>query len=148
MSECKFCEIANGEREGTFVYRDDRVSVFMDIQPINAGHMLVVPNEHASYLSDLHPETGAQMFRVAQKMAGYLRKSALRCEGVNLFLADGEAALQDVFHVHLHVIPRFKGDGFNLTFADSYYTRPSRAELERDAEKIRKVIEHSAADLR
>jgi histidine triad (HIT) family protein len=71
-----------------------------------------------------------------------LRKSALRCEGVNLFLADGEAALQDVFHVHLHVIPRFKGDGFGLTFGDTYYTRPSRAELESTAEKIRKAIEH------
>jgi histidine triad (HIT) family protein len=146
VSDCKFCEIVNGERDGTFVYRDDRVSVFMDIQPINPGHMLVVPDEHASDLSDLNPETGAQMFRVAQMMAASLRKSALHCEGVNLFLADGEAALQDVFHVHLHVIPRFKGDGFGLTFADTYSTRPSRAELESAAEKIRKAIEQGAAE--
>jgi len=145
MSECKFCGIVSGEREGTLVYRDDRVSVFLDIQPVNPGHLLVVPNEHASYLSDLNPETGAQLFRVAQRMAACLRKSALTCEGVNLFLADGEAALQDVFHVHLHVIPRFKGDGFGLTFADTYYTRPSRVELESAAEKIRKAIEQGAS---
>jgi histidine triad (HIT) family protein len=144
MSGCTFCDIVKGKREGTFVYRDDRVSVFMDVQPINPGHMLVVPNEHASYLSDLDPETGAQMFRVAQKMTASLRKSALRCEGVNLFLADGEAALQDVFHVHLHVIPRFKGDGFGLVLADTYHTRPPRTELERAAEKIRKTIEQEA----
>jgi histidine triad (HIT) family protein len=145
VSDCKFCDIVNGKRDGTFVHRDDLTAVFMDIRPINAGHMLIVPNEHASYLSDLNPETGAQMFRIAQKMTASLRRSALRCEGVNLFLADGEAALQDVFHVHLHVIPRFKGDGFGLTFADTYYARPSRTELESAAEKIKEAIEQLAS---
>ena len=143
MGDCKFCDIVNGEHDGTFVYRDDCVSVFMDVQPVIRGHLLVVPSDHASYLSDLDPETGAQMFRVAQKMTACLRKSALKCEGVNLFLADGEAALQDVFHVHLHVIPRFKEDGFGLTFANTYNTRPSRADLESAAQKISKAIEHA-----
>lgn len=145
MSNCIFCDIVNGESDGAFVYRDESISVFMDIQPVNAGHLLIIPNVHAAYLAELDPETGAQMFRVAQKMAEALRRSGLKCEGVNLFLADGEAAMQEVFHVHLHVFPRFEGDGFGLTFADNYFTKPPRSELESAAEKIRKAIEQDAA---
>ena len=140
MSKCIFCDIIAGKSEASFVLRDDRVVVFMDIQPINPGHMLVVPITHAAYLSDLDVDTGAHMFRVAQNLAGALRKSRLMCEGVNLFLADGEAAFQDVFHVHLHVIPRFDGDGFGLTFPEQYYRIPSRAELARAANQIRKNL--------
>jgi histidine triad (HIT) family protein len=143
VSDCIICDIVNGRSDATFVHRDDSVSVFMDIQPVNAGHMLVVPNVHAAFLADLDPETGARMFRVAQRMAEALRRSGLKCEGVNLFLADGEAAMQEVFHAHLHVFPRFKGDGFGLTFADTYFTKPSRSELESAATKIRKAIEQS-----
>ena len=145
MGNCIFCDIIKGESDGTFVYRDENTSVFMDIQPINAGHLVIVPNTHAAYLADLDPEIGAQMFRVAQKMAEVLRKSGLKCEGVNLFLADGEAAMQDVFHVHLHVFPRFKGDGFGLTFPDDYLIEPRRSELESAAERIRKAIEQCTA---
>jgi histidine triad (HIT) family protein len=66
-----------------------------------------------------------------------LRASGLPCEGVNLFLADGEAAMQEIFHVHLHVFPRFRGDGFGLKFSAEYYTRrPAREELDATAAKI------------
>ena len=75
-------------------------------------------------------------------MAGALRRSGLKCEGVNLFLADGEAAMKEVLHVHLHVFPRFEGDGFGLKFPDDYLTKPSQSELESAAEKIRRAIEH------
>ncbi len=145
MGNCIFCDIINGKSEGTFVYRDEKTSVFMDIQPINPGHLLIVPNMHTDFLADLYPKTGAQMFRVAQKMAEGLRKSGLKCEGINLFLADGEAAMQDVFHIHLHVIPRFKGDGFGLMFPDDYLAKPQRSELESAAENIRKAIEQGEA---
>lgn len=144
MDTCVFCDVVNGESEASFVYQDDSISVLMDIQPVNPGHLLVIPNVHASQLADLHPETGAHMFRVAQKMAEALRGSGLKCEGVNLFLADGEAAMQDVFHVHLHVIPRFRGDGFGFRFADSYFTKPPRSELERAARGVRAAIEREA----
>jgi diadenosine tetraphosphate (Ap4A) HIT family hydrolase len=73
----------------------------MDIRPINAGHVLVVPDGHAFRLADLPEGTGARMFRTAQNIAAALYESGLDCEGVNLFLADGEAAGQEVFHVHL-----------------------------------------------
>ena len=103
---------------------------FMDIQPVTPGHMLVVPRRHAANLAELEPQDGAHIFQVAQQAAAALRASGLRCEGVNLFLADGEAAGQDVFHVHLHVFPRFSGDGFGLRFGPNYAQRPPRSELE------------------
>ena len=93
MSEqpCIFCEIIAGRAQASFVYSDEVCSAFLDIQPVNVGHVLVIPNGHAAYLSDLEPEAGAQMFRVGQKVARALRTAGLRCEGVNMLLADGEA---------------------------------------------------------
>jgi len=137
VTECIFCDIVSGNGPASIIYRDDLCTAFMDIQPVNSGHLLVVPNRHATQLGDLPPETGGQMFRVAQQIAAALRKSGVRCEGVNLFVADGEAAGQDVFHVHLHVIPRYVGDGFGFRFGLAYGARPPRAELDRLAEQIR-----------
>ena len=137
---CVFCEILAGEEPASFLYRDDRCSAFMDIQPVNTGHLLVIPNRHARRLADLDEETGASMFRVAQRLAGALRQSGLRCEGVNLFLADGEAAGQEVFHVHLHVIPRYHGDGFGFRFSPAYFKLPERPDLDQLAEQIRSSL--------
>ncbi len=140
-TDCIFCRILAGELPATFVYRDDDCAAFMDIQPVNPGHLLVVPTRHASHLADLDPATGARMMEVAQRLAAALRASELRCEGVNLFLADGEAAMQEVFHVHLHVFPRFTGDGFGLRFGPHYTERPARAALESAGQQIREVLE-------
>ena len=136
MNECIFCSILAGKQTGTFVYRDDLVAVFMDIHPINIGHLLVVPISHTPGLADLPPSVGAHMFFVAQRMAQAIRDSGLPCEGANLFLADGRAAMQEVLHVHLHIIPRVRGDGFGLKFGARHPIHPSRAELSDAAEKI------------
>jgi len=146
MRDCVFCDIVNGRGEASIVWQDDQVCAFLDIQPVNAGHILVVPNEHAACLSDLPPESGAHMFRVAQRLAQALRDSSLPCEGVNMFLADGEAAMQEVFHVHLHVFPRVRGDGFGVTFGANYFARPTRGELEDVGEKIRRTVGPLLAD--
>lgn len=122
------------------VYQDECCSAFMDIQPVNAGHMLVVPNKHATCLADLKEEAGAQMFRVAQRLAAVLRIGGVKCEGINLFLADGAAAGQEVLHVHLHVFPRFVGDGFGLVFPPTYSKKPERKELIALAEKISSLV--------
>lgn len=137
---CIFCEILAGRLPASVVLRDGRCAAFMDIQPINAGHVLVVPDEHAACLADLPVDTGAHMFRTAQKVASALYESGLDCEGVNLFLADGEAAGQEVFHVHLHVLPRFAGDGFGLRLGPDYEIRPEREELEETAKRIRDTM--------
>jgi histidine triad (HIT) family protein len=136
MSDCVFCGILSGEAPASFVYRDDQCAAFMDIQPVNPGHLLVVPNRHAVYLADLEESSAAHLMRIAFRAVAALRRSGLRCEGVNLFLADGEAAMQEVPHVHLHVFPRFRGDGFGLSFGPEYTVR-RRSELETAADAIR-----------
>jgi len=136
---CVFCRIVAGELPGTFVYRDERCAAFMDIKPVNPGHLLVVPLNHATQLADLDGAAAAHLMEVGHRLAGALRGSGLRCEGVNFFLADGEAAGQEVFHVHLHVFPRFQGDGFGLRFGPDYVER-SRAELEQSAGPIVRAL--------
>lgn len=137
MDKCIFCDILSGKLPSSIVYQDALCTTIMDIQPVNAGHVLVIPNEHAAFLADLDEETGAQLFRIAQRTAAALRVSSVKCEGVNFFLADGEAAMQEVFHVHLHVFPRYKGDGFGLKFSPDYFTKPDRVELNQIAQDIR-----------
>ena len=135
---CVFCRLIARELEASVVHEDRRTVALMDIQPVTTGHVLVMPRGHSSSLADLDPADGAQMFRVAQLAAAALRHSGLRCEGVNLLLADGAAAGQDVFHVHLHVFPRFEGDGFGLRYPPAYAVRP-RAELDAAASALRDV---------
>jgi histidine triad (HIT) family protein len=144
MTDCVFCRVLMGELPGSFVYRDERCAAFMDIQPVNPGHLLVVPVRHAAFLGDIDGDTAAHLMRVGHRLAAALRASDLRCEGVNFFLADGEAAMQEVFHVHLHVFPRYRGDGFGLRFGPEYTNRPPRAELDRIAEHLRGTLAVSA----
>jgi len=142
MTNCVFCDIVSGKANSSIIYQDDVCIAFMDIQPITTGHVLVIPVKHSTNLSELPAETGAHLFQVAQRVATALRESRIRCEGVNLFLADGTAAGQEVFHVHLHVIPRFAGDGFRLIRPPSSYGLRPRMELEIAAEQIRLAMEH------
>ena len=90
----------------------------MDIQPINPGHLLVVPKRHAVLLHELDDESAGRTFQVAKRLGGALRRSGVRCEGYNVFVAAGEAAGQTVFHVHLHIIPRFDGDNLQITVGE------------------------------
>ena len=138
-ADCIFCRILEGELPASFVYRDDECAAFMDIQPVNIGHLLVVPVRHGAHLADIDADTAANLMRVGHGAAAALRASGLQCEGVNFFLADGEAAMQEVFHVHLHVFPRYRGDGFGLRFGPHYAKRP-RAELEEAAQQIRQAL--------
>ena len=137
MSNCIFCDILAEELPSSRVYEDEVCCAFMDIQPVNPGHLLVIPQQHAAMLADLDEETGAHMFKVAQRAARALRKSGMRCDGINIFLADGSVAGQEVFHVHIHVIPRYRGDGFGFRFGRAYGQRPARVELDMVAESIR-----------
>ena len=136
MSDCIFCEILKGNSPASYTYQDDTVVAFMDVQPITHGHMLVVPRAHAVLMSDVDETVAMRSFRVARQLGSIVRKT-LGAAGVNLFVADGEAAFQDVPHFHVHVIPRYPKDGFGLTFPAKYSQPPSRAELETIAEAIR-----------
>jgi len=140
--DCVFCRVVAGALESSRVYEDEDVLAFMDIQPVTEGHLLVIPKRHAAYLADLDEQLGTSLFRIGQRLAAALRSSGLPCEGVNLFLADGEAAFQEVFHVHLHVFPRTPGDGFRI--AADWRERP-RAELDQAAERVRSGLKASRA---
>lgn len=107
-----------------------RWSAFLTIGPINPGHVLVVPTRHAAGVADLSAEENAAIFFLARRLTAALRRPPISCEGVNYWLADGEAAFQDVFHAHLHVVPRFAGDSFRVSFDRS---NPTRQELDRIA---------------
>ncbi|MBI4692718.1 MAG: HIT family protein [Gammaproteobacteria bacterium] len=134
---CIFCRILAGEAEASLLYRDDRCAAFMDVQPVTPGHLLVIPIAHAVGLADLDPATGGHIFQVGQRLAAALKASGLPCNGIDLFLADGAEAGQTVFHAHLHVIPRVKGDGFGFRFPPGYPQHPPRATLDVQAESIR-----------
>jgi histidine triad (HIT) family protein len=140
MENCVFCKITRGQAIAEIVYSDEKILALMDIQPVNPGHVLVVPKVHVSGLSDLDEETGGQMFKVAMRVAKGIKKSGLKCEGVNLLLSDGKAAFQEIFHVHLHVIPRFNGDGFGIRFGRQYGVRPEQRGLEEIAQKIKEAM--------
>jgi histidine triad (HIT) family protein len=137
MIPCIFCDILSDKAPAHFVHRDNLCAAFMDNHPVNPGHVLVVPATHAMLLSELDRESVGHMLEIAQQVDIALRASGIKCEGVNLFLADGRTAGQDVMHVHLHVIPRFSGDGHHLRFSPAYSNQPLPAELEVNAERIR-----------
>jgi diadenosine tetraphosphate (Ap4A) HIT family hydrolase len=111
---CVFCEIVAGRAPAHRVYEDEDVLAFMDIRPMSPGHTLVVPKQHASGLRELDPALGARVFQVAHRVALALRRSTLPVDGVNLILSDGRAAMQTVFHVHMHALPRRNGDKIRL----------------------------------
>jgi histidine triad (HIT) family protein len=140
MNPCIFCDILAGLKPAKFVHRDDLCAAFMDTHPVNPGHVLVVPIRHAVMLSELDEETAGHLLKVAQRVDIAIRSSGIQCDGVNLYLADGRTAGQEVMHVHLHVIPRFSGDGHHLRFSPAYFLRPSADELEKNAESIRRQM--------
>jgi len=141
---CIFCRILAGQAPASLVYQDDHVAAFMDIRPVVEGHLLVVPKTHAACLAELDDAEGARMFAVGKRMAQALRRSGLRCEGVNLYLADGKAAGQTVFHMHLHVLPRYIGDGLRLRSGLSLRPPPPRGKLEALADRLRGELQGMA----
>ena len=134
MDDCIFCQIVAGQSPASIFYQDEHVLGLMTIGPVNDGHAMLIPKQHAAYLADLDEATGRHLFTITQRTAAAIRASGLRCEGVNLFLADGEVAFQEVFHLHMHVFPRFAGDGFHLDADWSY--QPSRQVLDEAADAI------------
>lgn len=129
MKDCVFCRIVNGTEPASVIYLNDKIMAFMDVNPINLGHVLVIPKVHVTYMSELDEETGAHLFKITMRIAKAVRKSGVRCEGINLLVADGEIASQEVLHFHLHIIPRFKGDGFGLKCDLNNLFRPGRNEF-------------------
>lgn len=134
---CVFCAIVADEADASFVASSGLAVAFLDIRPVGTGHTLVIPRRHAVGLADLEDVEGAELFRLGRQIAVAQRELGL-AEGVNLFLADGEVAGQEVFHAHLHVLARRRDDGLRL--AVDYPPSPDREELDATAARLRAAL--------
>lgn len=133
MKNCIFCKIIKGELPSVKVYEDDLVFAFLDIAPINKGHILVIPKEHHVGSNSIPEDVAGRMFKIGTKL-GVACRRVFDVEGFNLHLADGSCAGQVVMHAHLHVIPRGADDGFHWNWRQlSYDSDAERTEI---AEKI------------
>ncbi|MBU1197505.1 HIT family protein [Candidatus Micrarchaeota archaeon] len=120
MADCLFCKVASGEVPSSKVYEDSLFMAFLDLYPANKGHVLISPKKHSESVWNLSEEELAGMALLAQRIAKAL-KDALQCDGVNILQNNGESAGQLIFHNHLHVIPRFKGDDLELKWPRNLY---------------------------
>ncbi len=131
MHDCIFCKIIKGEIPSSKLYEDDKVYAFLDIQPVNKGHTLIIPKEHYNDLLETPDETVDAMFRAVKKVAPAVMKG-VNADGFNLGMNNKAAAGQVVFHAHLHIVPRFRDDGLKLWPGGKYD--------EGEVEKVRESI--------
>jgi histidine triad (HIT) family protein len=111
--DCIFCKIVSGEIPSHKLDEDDKTLAFLDINPWTRGHSLVIPKEHSRNIYDVAPDDLAAAHIAAQRLAKRLREK-LDCEGMNTIQSSEPAAMQTVFHTHVHVIPRYSDDGLRL----------------------------------
>jgi len=107
---CIFCKLANGDIPTKSIYEDDDFNVILDLGPATKGHALILPKAHYKNLYELPDETASGVMVLAKKMAVHMTEK-LACDGFNLVQNNNEVAGQTVFHFHLHLIPRYRGDG-------------------------------------
>ncbi|MBL6974364.1 MAG: HIT domain-containing protein [Deltaproteobacteria bacterium] len=128
MDDCIFCKIIKGDIPADVVYRDERFLAFLDIRPINRGHVLVIPLVHAERLTDLPDDLLAAELPLARRIAS----AVLEVTGAtdfNLFNTNGVEAGQEVFHHHIHIIPRHAGDGLTFNLNPVSYNEGEASEL-------------------
>lgn len=130
---CIFCKIANGEIPSRTLYEDEKFRVILDLGPATKGHALVLPKEHFADIYEIPADRAAGAFEIGQQMAVRMRER-LHTDGANLVQNNGEAAGQTVSHFHLHVIPRYKGDGQHILWKPG---KASDQELDAVAETLR-----------
>lgn len=147
MDDCIFCAIVAGKAPAAMVYEDELCMAFMDRFPWRPGHVLIISRAHAQHLNELPEATRDQVFRVAARIRAALPESGTGCDAANIFLNDGKAANQHVPHVHVHVLPRVRGDsvrvaGAMLTRVANYFgAGPNLAQLQARADGIRAALE-------
>lgn len=134
--DCIFCKIANGQIPTVTVYEDELFRAIMDIAPAKKGHVIILPKNHFANLFEIDEETGSKAMLVASKVAAAMKKG-LQCDGVNVLQNNGEAAWQTVFHLHIHIIPRYDGDNLSFPWPHEEY---ADGEAEIYAKKIADAI--------
>jgi histidine triad (HIT) family protein len=144
-ADCIFCAIVRGDAPATFLHEDDLVVAFMDIRPVQPGHLLVVPRAHAKLIPELDDASLARLWEVATRLNRALRASTVPLEAVGVYVADGDAAGQEVAHVHIHLIPRRTDDRFGFRFPPGYGEQPGPAVLGEMAARITAGLPPSGA---
>ena len=134
--DCVFCRIRDGQIPSTRVYEDERTIAFMDINPLNEGHTLIIPRVHAATLFEADDADLRATIATAKRVAVAIR-TALHPDGLNLLQANGAAAFQSVPHFHFHLVPRFTGDGKGF---DWPMVAGDRGRIQVAAEKIRRAL--------
>lgn len=137
---CVFCKIINRELPASVVYEDETCIGFHDIHPINEGHILIVPKDHKARFTQLDSKIVGHLFQIGHKVLSAIEQSEIRSEGANLFLSDGAVAGQEVMHSHLHLAPRFRGDGQRVGFSHADPEEYPRKRLDEIVSKISKFI--------
>ena len=128
-TQCTFCDLIRGSAEVSVCHEDADSLAFMDIQPVNAGHVLVVPRAHYNSLLDVPPEIGMHLFQVTMRLAGAIRR-VTGCDDMNIVVNSGAAAGQDEPHYHVHIIPRRPNDGFDINLPFGGSAMPDRTMLD------------------
>ena len=127
-NNCIFCKIIAGEIPCDKIYEDDKVLAFLDINPINRGHALVIPKKHYLDLLECPDDLAEYLIRVVKKTGKAVLK-VVEADAFNVGLNNGAAAGQVVNHVHWHIIPRFKGDGLETWPDGSYESNEEKAQV-------------------
>lgn len=128
MENCIFCKIANGEIPAATLYEDENFRVILDLGPASKGHALILPKSHAANIYELSDEMAAKAMVLAKKMATAMT-AALKCDGFNIVQNNGECAGQTVFHFHMHLIPRYKGDQVGITWKPGELSDADKEEI-------------------
>ena len=136
MSDCVFCRIVAGQIASTRVFEDGLTVAFMDIGQVNPGHVLVALKQHAETVYELNDAQASSVQRAVARVARAIR-GAFAPQGLSVYQANGRVAGQTVFHYHVHLVPRYEGDGMALSWP---VKNPARSELEEHAAKIRAAL--------
>lgn len=135
MDGCIFCKIVKGEIPANKIYEDETSLAFLDITPINPGHILLIPKEHHKNIYDMPDNILSKIAPVIKKLSIAL-KSSVNADGINIGMNNDGSAGQVVFHAHFHIMPRFSDDGYRLWHGKEY----KDGEAQQIAEKIKKFI--------
>jgi len=125
-----FTKIIKGEIPCAKIYEDDHVFAFLDINPINLGHTLVIPKESYENIFEIPNEILEKMIVIAKQIA-IKQKEVLNADGINIGMNNGKDAGQEVFHAHIHVIPRYKNDGYKLWHGKVYESEEQKNEIQK-----------------
>ena len=135
MEDCLFCKIVKGELPSSKIYEDKETLAFLDLFPVNKGHSLVISKEHYENIFDVPEESLSKISSVVKKVAGAVKKG-VNADGISIAQSNGKPAGQVIFHIHFHIIPRFKEDGLKLWPQGKY----NENEMEEYTDNIMKFL--------